>query len=115
MHAEYTGCICFKSISGTDLSNNKLSHDNQPYITHETRQFDAKDLSSLPSFFQGLKVTPTFYSFFKVVCHFRPKDSASNRCTRCWQAIADSHTPASGRNEWCAFPNRTNHPVIGDV
>ena len=32
--------------------------------------------------------------------HFRPKDSASKRCTdRCWQAIADSHTRASGRNE----------------
>ena len=31
--------------------------------------------------------------------HFRPKDSASKRCTRCWQAIADSHTPASGRND----------------
>ena len=30
--------------------------------------------------------------------HFRPKDSASKRCTRCWKAIADSHTPASGRN-----------------
>ena len=23
----------------------------------------------------------------------------SKRCTRCWQAIADSHTPVSGRNE----------------
>ena len=31
--------------------------------------------------------------------HFRPKVSASERCTRCWQAIVDSHTPASGRNE----------------
>ena len=30
--------------------------------------------------------------------HFCPKNSASKRCSRCWQAIADSHTPASGRN-----------------
>ena len=30
--------------------------------------------------------------------HFRPKDSASKSGHRCWQAIADSHTPASGRN-----------------
>ena len=30
--------------------------------------------------------------------HFRPKDSANKRGTLCWQAIADSHTPASGQN-----------------
>ena len=36
---------------------------------------------------------------FQITNQFRPKDSASKRCTRCWQAIADSHTPASGRNE----------------
>ena len=31
-------------------------------------------------------------------CYFRPKDSSSKRGTVCWQAIADSHSPTSGRN-----------------
>ena len=43
--------------------------------------------------------------------HFRPKDSASNRCTRCWQAIADSHTPASGRN---VAATHLSSPEIGN-
>ena len=40
---------------------------------------------------------------FSDASHFRPKDSASKR----WQAIADSHTPASGRNGCFLFRRTT--------
>ena len=45
---------------------------------------------------------------------FRPKDSASKRCIGCLQAIANSHTPASGRND-CELANSGFHGLISII